>query len=378
MARNRLLYFINHMDWFWSHRAPLAIAAQDAGWQVMIAAPGAGRDTGLDERGFTGFDLPDPSATPAPVNALATIREMRRLIATLDPTLCHAITLKYAFLAGLAARARPQMPIVHTVAGLGYLFWGEGVKPALLRQMLMPLLKPALGHSSAYIIVQNPDDRDRLLKLGIADARRTSLIRGSGVDLTRFQPVARAPDAPPRIVMATRLIREKGVAVFVEAAKLSAAAGIAAEWVIAGGVSASNPNAMTEAEMRGLLNGAPVRWLGHVDDTNALYSSATLFAYPSYYGEGIPKVLLEAAASGLPIVTTDHPGCREVVDSGKNGLLIPVKDPQALARAVEGLLKDPARCRQMEQESRKKAEREFGAELITSQTLEVYDTVTAT
>lgn len=357
-----LLYIINHMDWFWSHRLPLAQGAQDKGHNVSIACENAGDDAQLTAHGFTGIELTSG-------NIIKTILATRKILQSQKPDIAHAITLKYAFITGLAALGL-KIKIVHTIAGLGYLFSGEGLKPKILRIIVGPFLKLAL--KNAQLIFQNPDDMALLIQRGLAHESQCHLIRGSGVDTSQFTLAAEPDNERPVVTMPTRLVHEKGVAVFVEAARILKERGIEAEFQIAGGISASNPNAISEKEMRDMTADGAATWLGKVSNMPALLANSNLIAYPSYYREGIPKVLLEAAASGRAIITTDHPGCREAVTEGENGLLTPVKDAAATADAIETLLRDPALRAAMGKASRLKAEREFDVKLVVEQTLALY------
>lgn len=371
-APRKILLVINHIDWFWSHRLPLAKGAQQAGYNVHVAVTGAAKDANLAPQGFTGHELP---ATDSGAHAIALLQAILRLISligTEKPGIVHAITLKYAFITGLAARFHPRTRVVHTIAGLGYLFSGEGLKPRLLRTLVGPFLKLALGSSRTSLIFQNPDDMRLMITRGFARAEQCHLILGSGVDLNEFMPAPPPAAQPPIVLMPTRLVRDKGVAVFIEAARMLQQKGIAARFQIAGGVSKSNPLALSEEEMHELLKGSPVEWLGKVSDMPGLLAGAALIAYPSYYGEGIPKVLLEAAAMAKPIVTTDHPGCREVVVDGENGLLVPVRDAKALANAIQSILQNPQRMDAMGRESLRRAQTMFDVNLIVQQTLNVY------
>ncbi|MGB0719737.1 MAG: glycosyltransferase family 4 protein [Bdellovibrionales bacterium] len=370
MAKKKLLYVINHMDWFWSHRLPLAVGARDAGWDVSVCAYGAADDTRLAEYGFRGIDLPQSGNGALSVGRL--VIALRGIIARETPDLVHAITLKYAFMAGLAALFCPRLRMVHTLAGLGYLFSGEGVKPKILRTLIGPFLKLALSGAYKRIIFQNPDDQALMIRRSFVDADRTHLIRGSGVDTKAFACVEEPAQNPPVITMPTRLVHDKGVAVFIEAAKTLAAQGVTAVFHIAGGEAPHNPNGIGADEMRDMIKGSPVMWLGKVADMPRLYAEANLIVYPSYYGEGVPKVLLEAAATSRAIITTDHPGCREAVTHDTNGLLVPIKDSDALADAIATLLADPRRRAAMGRTGRQRAEEEFDVSKVVAMTLEVY------
>lgn len=364
----KILYVINHMDWFWSHRLPLAQGAKAQGYDVYVAAAGAGGDKELQRAGFTGLELPRG-------NIFKIMTALHRHITRNRPDIVHAITLKYAFISGLVAQRHKNLCLVHTLAGLGYLFSGDGLRPKILRAFTGPFLKLALNRQNTKIIFQNPDDMTLLTGRGFVRPEDCHLIRSSGVDIKEF-PCRPEPEADePLVLMPTRLIREKGIAVFVEAARILRKSGSPARFEIAGGLSSSNPNAITRAEMLAMTADGAVKWLGKVEDMPELLARTTLIAYPSYYREGVPKVLLEAAATGRAIVTTDHPGCREAVNHGENGLLVPVKDAVALADAIEVLLDSPAERKKMGQAGRKIAEEQFDVRKIVKETVKVYSRI---
>lgn len=369
----KILYVINHIDWFWSHRLPLAKGAQEKDWDVHLAVTDASKDDKLVPNGFTGHELPASDQGFMPLTLLKTIVAIHTLIKQEKPDLIHAITLKYAFIAGLAARIHKDVQVVHTLAGLGYLFSGEGIKPRILRLMVGPLLKIALKHKRAKIIFQNPDDMALMIKRGFVKENQCNLILGSGVDINDFEDTPLPKNSTPVILMPTRLVHDKGIAIFIEAAKIVTQNGFDVRFQIAGGITHNNPLAINENEMHEMLKGSPVEWLGKVKDMPTLYKTASFICYPSYYGEGVPKVLLEACASARPIITTDHPGCRETVRDGINGILIPVKDAIATAKAIEKMLNDPDKMQNMAQASRTLAQDLFDVKIIVEKTLAVYE-----
>lgn len=368
----KLIYIINHMDWFWSHRLPLAQGAQDAGWDVTVAATGASSDAELSNLGFRSCELPKSDTGFMPFTIIRMIFSVFLLIWREKPELMHAITLKYVFIAGLAARTRPKIRVVYTIAGLGYLFSGEGAKPRILRALIGPFLRFALKHPNASIIFQNPDDQELMVRHGFVRAHSCHLIRGSGVDTSQFKPSPDLPKSTPIVLMPTRLVHDKGVAVFVAAARLLKKRGVDARFQIAGGVTPHNPLAISLAEMKDMVADGSVEWLGKVEDMPGLLSQCCFVAYPSYYKEGVPKVLLEAAAAGKAIVTTNHPGCREAVIDGETGILVPIKDALALAEAILRLLNNPEDCRKMGEAGRNLACKDFDVRHIVRETLEVY------
>jgi glycosyltransferase involved in cell wall biosynthesis len=369
---NRLLYIFDHLDW--KSRMPVALAAKEEGYEITIGIVGA--EEGETIAGLEGLNvllLPKPKNKFGPLSVLSSVRAIRRAILTVHPHLLHTVTLKYSFMVGLACIGVRGFRIIYTIAGLGFLFRSDGVKPKIMRSLLSPFLKFVLRDKRAELIFQNPDDRDLLVNMGYARMTQTHLVISSGVDLTRFQVSPEPQGDIPIALMPTRLVHEKGIAIFVEAARLLHAKGIKARYQIAGGLTAHNPRAISEAQMQEFTRDGVVEWLGRVEDMPALLSTASIIVYPSYYGEGVPRVSLEAIAAGRPIITTDHAGCREVVHAGKNGILVPIKDVQATAAAMERLLTDTDLRAKMGRESRNFAEAKFDVKSITAQTLALYD-----
>lgn len=369
----KIVYVINHLDWFWSHRLPLARKIRQLGWDVIVAAPHAAGAVGLDAHGFTGAEMPVSSRRRPLATLLRALWQIKCLLERERPAIVHAITLKSAISAALAARwFGDGVAVVVTIAGLGYLFCSASRKARLARLVLTPFLRHAFDRQNVWVIFQNTSDRDALARRQAIRPDRSVVIRGSGVDLAEF-PYRAEPDAPwPIVLMASRLVREKGVAVFAETASLLKVQGHRARFVLAGGLDETNPAALSAEEMEALTATFPIEWLGHVANLVDLYARSAIFVYPSYYGEGVPKVLLEAAAVGRPIVTTDHPGCRDVVSDGVNGFLVPARDAPATAGAIAQLLADPQLRAAMGRRSRERAVREFDVGMVVRDTVALY------
>lgn len=367
----KLLYIFDHLDW--KSRMPVALAAKDAGYDITIGIVGAQDHEiqGLD--GFKTLTLSKPKNKFGPLSVYESVSAIRKTIKDVKPDLLHTVTLKYSFMVGLAALGLKGFQIVYTIAGLGFLFRSDGTKPVLIRGVLSPFLKTVLKNKNAHLIFQNPDDRDLLVEKNYCRFDQTHLVISSGVDLSKFDVNEESESDEPIALMPTRLVHEKGISIFVQAAKTLKAKGIKARYKIAGGLTVHNPRAISEMEMRAMTADGTVEWLGHVDDMPAVLKESHVIVYPSYYGEGVPRVMLEACASARPIITTDHAGCRETVPNGENGFLTPVKDVDATAEAMEKLLTDKALRVQMGKESRKLAETAFDIREIVKQTLAIYD-----
>ena len=369
----RILYVINHLEWFWSHRLPLALAARDLGWDVVVAAPGAKADTQLKSYKLRGAEVGSTGRRHPLLSFIRTILQIRRLLKKERPSIVHVVTLKSALPAALAARDFAETTVIVTIAGLGYLFCSRDIKAKVARQILRPLLAYAFKRKNVWIIFQNQSDRSALANSGALLPQQSIVIGGSGVSLRDFPYIPEPALSPPVVLMACRMVRDKGIAVYIEAARLANTACRCAHFLLAGGIDDGNPSALTVAEVRSLVADGSVEWCGHVSDIARLYGRCAIFVYPSYYGEGVPKVLLEAAAIGRPIVTTDHPGCRDVVTHMVNGLLVPIKDAKALADAVSGLLADGELRAAMGKRSRERAVEEFDVRLIVAKTVAFYE-----
>lgn len=371
-GEKKILYILAEVSDFWSSRLPLALAVQDKGYTVYVAAPGASLDDKMTSYGFQGIDLPPAPRGFSLAAVVKTLLTIRSILKRETPNIAHIFTLKYSFFAGLAALGLRNSKIIFTIAGLGYLFSGEGTKSKILLFLITPFLKFSLRGRRKFLIFQNPDDMRVMIDNNFVLPEVSTLIRGSGVDLEKFSPNNNTQEQPPLVLMPTRLVRDKGLSVFIEMAQILTARGVEAQFQIAGGVTDHNPLAISKDEMERMVAHTPVEWIGKVPDMPALYARASLIVYPSWYGEGIPRVLLEAAAMGKPCVTTDHPGCREAVSHNDNGLLVPVKNAQATAEAVEKLLKNPSLREAMGKRGRQKAETEFDVHLIVRETLALY------
>lgn len=361
------LLFIVTEDWYFvSHRLPLAVAAQAAGYEVAVATRAGSQ---ADVIRNAGIRLIPFAMSRRGGNPFAEVMALWRLYRLEKPDLVHHVALKPVMFGALAAWLTRVPAQVYAVAGLGWLFTSSRGVVRMVRPALRWTLARLLNRPHSLTVVQNPEDQALLERSGVS-ATRLRLIRGAGVDLQIFYPVAPAPE-PVCIVLAARMLWDKGVGEFVEAARRLAEAGAKARFLLVGAPDPANPASVPESTLRSWHGQHGVEWLGQRDDIPAVLQAAHIACLPSYR-EGLPKSLLEAAACGLPIVTTNAPGCREVVRDGVNGLLVPVRDAVALAKALEKLINDAALRRRMGEQSRLLAESEFGQEAIIAQTLAVY------
>ena len=367
-ARGRLLFIVNEARYFLSHRLDLALAARADGWEVEVAsAPGAGQE-GIRAAGLTVHGLPLSRSGANPLRELRAVLAARRLLRERRPDLVHCVALKAIVIGGLAARLTGTAGRVLAIAGLGHTFIERGPAQILLRALFRGLL-PWLAGKGGRLIVQNDEDLDTL-GVPLDLRRRSVLIRGSGVNLERFAP-APEPAGPATVLVAGRMLRTKGIGEVVEAARRLKARGIAVRVLLAGDSDRGNAAAIAPETLAAWQSEGLVEWLGHRADMPDLLAGSHIACLPSYR-EGLPKSLIEAAAAGRPIVTSDVTGCRDVVRDGDNGLLVPARDAEALAGALRRLIDDPARRRRMGARGREIAEEAFGLNGVIDRTLQVY------
>lgn len=370
---SRLLYLVNIPRFFVTHRLPLAEAAREAGYDVHVAAAGDDEKNARRIRaaGFPFHPLPIHQHGVNPLQELRAMMVSARLIQRIRPQIVHALTIKPLLYAGLTAHVLRPPALVFALTGLGYLFSDNSWRAATLRVMLGGPLRLALAHSHSRVIFQNPDDQLRFIQRGLVAAGRTALIRGSGVDVRRFVPKPET-GAPAQVLFAGRLLWAKGIRDFVAVARQMREEGIAARFVIAGYPEAGNPATVDAAQLAAWHEENIVEYLGAVDDMPALLAASHIICLPSQYGEGIPRILLEAAASGRAIITTDIPGCREIAREGENARLVPPGNRPALYAALHQLIQQPELRREYGARGREIAVAEFSQERVFEATLELY------
>ncbi|WEN42125.1 N,N'-diacetylbacillosaminyl-diphospho-undecaprenol alpha-1,3-N-acetylgalactosaminyltransferase [Thauera sp. GDN1] len=370
----KLLLFANTEWYLYNFRRSLAAALRDAGHEVLLVSPPGPYGARLQALGFRWIAAPMERRSLNPLRELALVAWLHRLVRAERVDLVHGFTIKCAVYGSLAARCAGRAR-VNAVAGMGYVFTSADTRARMLRPLVRTLMRVALGGRRSRLILQNPDDVALFDDAGLVRREQMRLIPGSGVDCRRFAPphveVVRDAGARLRVLLPARLLWDKGVAEFVEAARLLRAEGRAVEFLLAGDPDPGNPAAVPEPTVRGWVADGVLTWLGHVDDMPALFASVDVVALPSYR-EGLPKGLIEAGACGLALVTTDAPGCREVVTHEANGLLVPPKDAVALARAIARLEADPGLRKRLGSAARSRALTEFDERHVIARTLAVY------
>ena len=364
--------FVVSEDWYFvSHRLPQARAVRDLGCRVIVAARMRAHVEVIRAEGFETVPIPMVRGSLNPFTDLRAAFALWRLIRRRRPAVVHCVALKPIIDAGVAALGVRGVAVVNAFTGMGAILGHGGQRRRLLHRGLAAVIRVLSRLNRAYAIVQNADDRDYLIAGGLAPASRMVLIPGSGVDVEAFQP-APEPAGPVTAMMVSRLLRNKGVYELVEAARLLHTRGVDLRIRIVGDRDPENPKSVDAAEVAVWQAAGDVEYLGRQDDVAALWAEAHIAVLPSYYGEGVPKSLLEAAAAGRPIVTTDMPGCRDLVPDGETGELVAPRDAAGLADALERLAAAPRTRRRMGERARALAVDRFAEERVIEQTQALY------
>lgn len=373
----KFILFAN-TDWYlYNFRLTTALRLKQSGHEVVMLSPPGEFGARFADHGLRWLKLDNMDrASLNPLRELATLRSLTAKIKAERPDLIHNFTVKCAVYGALAARLCGVPAVVNAVAGMGYVFTSDDTKARVLRPLVKVLMRGTLGHGNSRLILQNPDDADAFVRSNLVSPERIRLIRSSGVDTQRFQPVAQQPDAPLRVLLAARLLREKGIVEYAEASRLLRQQGRSIQFLLAGMPDPGNPKSVDRATVEGWQRDGLLQWLGHVDDMPALMRQVNVMALPSYYREGVPKSLIEGAASGLAIVTTDLPGCREVVSQdGIDGLHVAPRDAADLARVLARLDDDRQLLARLAARARGKAISDFDERAVIDRTIDVYNEI---
>lgn len=370
MSSRRLLFVVNDAAFFLSHRLPLAIAARENDFEVHVATPESSASLKIKELGFIYHSIPLSRSGKNLFQELKSIRALYSLMRDIKPDLVHLVTIKPILYGGVAARLVGVPAVIAAVSGLGYLFTSSAFSARLGRIGASYLYRFALKQERLKVIFQNPDDRQFFLQNKACLPEQTVLIRGSGVDLQIYKATPEQNDKIV-VVMIARLLKDKGVFEYVAAAKKLKATGVHAQFLLVGDTDEGNPAFIDKTLLAQWQQEGDISLLGFRQDIAQLIEQANLVVLPSYR-EGLPKILLEAAACARAVITTNVPGCRDAVEPNQTGLLVPVRDVDSLAEAMRLLIENHEYRHQLGQAGRILAEREFAIEHIVAAHLNVY------
>lgn len=360
-----------HEDrFFLSHRKEIALRAQQEGYDVTLVAKNTGRRAEVEALGIRMIELPINPTGENIMEELKTFWFLFKLYRKLKPDIVHHVGLKVMLWGSLAALFAGVPREVNAVSGLGVLFSQE--KPSLMAGMILKVLRFSHHRKHVLVIFQNNEDMGEFLTHKVLKPEQVRYIKGSGVDLKEFAYVPEPESSPIKVIFTARMVVEKGTLVLIDAAeRLRGEYGDSVEFLLCGGLS-TNPKAVKEEELRAKCDGKYIQWLGHRKDVRELLQQSHIVCFPSYYREGVPKSLIEATAVGRPIVTTDSIGCKDTVEEGYNGFLVPIKDAKAVAEKLKILFDDKPFRQEMGRNSRKIAERDFDVEKVVDAHLQIY------
>jgi len=370
MGRRKILFLIAEDWYFWSHRLELARRARDDGYEVVLATHVDRHGERIRREGFKLVPLALRRASYNPLREIWTILQLVRIYKKERPDLAHHVALKPILYGSLAAMTVRGCRVVNAIARLGHLSTSEKRRTARLRSAIWAMFRRLFRNGNTVVLVQNDDDRRTVEQSMRVRESRVRKIAGTGVDLEWYRPLP-ARGGIPIVMLPSRILWNKGIGEFVEAASELRARGLKARFVLVGRTDRGSPAAVPVAQLTRWAEEGYIEWWGHQEDMRDTLQQAAIVCLPSYR-EGFPRVLMEAAACGRPLIATDVPGCNAVVRDGLNGILVPARSPEALAEAIETLLTRPVVREAMGASARELAEQEFGVERLARETLELY------
>lgn len=366
------LFIIVNVDWFFlSHRKEIALAAQQAGWDVTIVTADTGKLKDIEALGLRAINLPMSRSGMNIKEELGTLSFLYMLYKKERPDVVHHVGMKTILWGTMAAKLARANGVVNAISGLGG-FFAEDNK-GLTARLMPTVLRISHHRRNLLCIFQNDEDKGLYVKNKIIKPEQARYIKGSGVSLAEFCYTPEPTEGKIRVILTARMIVEKGIFILTEAAeRLRSKYENDVEFLLVGGLD-DHPGAITQEQLDAVCDGSYIQWLGYRTDIKELLQSSHIVAFPSYYMEGLPKSLIEANAIGRPIITCNSVGCKETVIDGYNGFLIPTRDVAALVEKLGILLDDAALRQTMGRNARKYAEENFSIDVVIERHLKIYN-----
>lgn len=367
--KNRsILYVVNDASFFKSHRLPIALAMKERGWTVTVACAKDEPALSLLKLGLNFVEIPISRSGSRPTEEARTLLSIFKVLNRGRYDLVHTITIKPAIYVGLASRLLRGHRLVHAISGLGSVF--TSIKRFRIKEKIAILLYRMAISKRSLLIFQNTTDMNFFISKGIASESNVKLIDGSGVDLDLYQAKEEL-DGRPVVVVPSRMLWDKGIGEFVEAARTLRKEGLQARFVLLGNTDPGNPSAITKEQLEAWSKEEAVEWEPYTPKIHEYLAKCHVVVLPSYR-EGLPKTLVDAAACARAVVTTDVPGCRDAIEPGKTGILVPARDVPSLASAIRTLIDDASLRTAMGQAGREMALRRFSIKDIVLAHLVIY------
>jgi glycosyltransferase involved in cell wall biosynthesis len=381
MPRPRVLFVLANDWYFYWHRLAIAQRLAAAGYDVHAATPPGRFCAAIAAAGIAHHPIAIDRQGLNPLRDVATVKRLAGLYRELRPQLVHHVAFKPVIYGTIAAKIAGVPAIVNALPGTGYLFVSKQLLARAIRPAVSGAFRLLLNGRNSRVIVENGDDRNKWIAGRVLRPDRVVVMPGCGVDTEAFKPAPVPspvpppvpPADPPLVVLAARLLFYKGVTEFVDAARMLKGRGIRARFALLGDGDPGNPASIPPERLRQWQEEGIVELLGWQDDVAKVFAKTNVVCLPSHGGEGVPRSLLEAAACGVAIVTTDVPGCRDIVHDDDNGLLVPPRQVIPLADALERLIGDAPLRERMGARGRERALAEFSVDIVAAQTLELYE-----
>lgn len=374
----RLLIYTMSDKFFLSHFLDRALHALQHGFKVIVVTPDTGHAARIIDCEFEFIEIKLERHGINPFFELKTIFELVKIYRRIKPDIIWQIGVKPIVLGTLARNfTLRNSPVINAPVGLGYVFAGQGLKAQLVRPILKIALSFLLNPKNSKVIFENTEDFREMQALLAVNFEDGVVIPGAGVDLTQYPLMPEPMSNVPVVFMAARMIEEKGVWVFVEAARILRQRGRSVHFRLAGGIDHQHSAAIPEADLRQWHKQGVVEWLGECSDIAKLMASCNIFCLPTWHREGLPKVLLEAMAAQRAIITTDVVGCREVIQHKENGYLIKPRDAVRLADAIEFFIDHPELRKTLAAQARADVEEKYSSEIVVERTMTVINSLLA-
>ena len=365
------ILFITNVDWFFlSHRLDIGLKAISEGYEVHLATSFTNCENVLISKGFKTHKLDIDRCNTNIFNSLRTLLNIFLITYKIQPDIIHSITIKPVLFGGMVSRLFRRIKFVASISGLGYLFISKSKLNKIIRSFVKILYRLSLSQKKIKVIFQNNNDERIITKFCKLKSQDRILIPGSGINLDFFKP-NKIKNSSKIVLFASRLLISKGILEFIKSAEALKDSGY--KFLVAGKLDIDNPDCISKPELDVYVNKGIVEYLGEVKNIKDLLLKSKIVVLPSFYGEGLPKILIEAAACGLPVITTDHPGCRDAIIPDKTGILVPIKDTQSIIKGIQTLFKSPVIYENMSKEARLLALKKYDIKSVIKKHLEIYD-----
>jgi glycosyltransferase involved in cell wall biosynthesis len=370
-----IIYFVSEDWYFCSHRLPIARKALAEGFRVVVITKVNKHKKIIESEGFELAPIEIRRGGVKLFSEFKTFSVLYSYYKKYKPDIVHHVAIKPVIYGTLVARFIGSIKIVNAMAGLGFIFISNKKRVKLLRFFVRQLFRFLFRSKNGRLILQNKDDLNYFLENKIVKKDQVAIIRGSGVNIEQFTFINEAKDVPI-VMLASRMLWDKGVGEFVSASKILKDKKINTRFVLVGENDPENPSSIPQEKLDEWHESGVIEYWGEQTKMHKVLPKASIICLPSYR-EGLPKVLLEAASCGRPIIATDVPGCREIVHNGENGILVPLKNSNSLASAMKELINNPEKRKIMGTNGRRLVENEFSEEIVVYQTLKVYQELLA-